>query len=162
MAAEKKQEEQEEKKDGEQKKSFPVKAIVIGLLVLVVLGAAGGGGFWFYTQQTAKKEAAPKPAVAVMWAMEPFIVNLMDNNGERYLKLAIQLEISDPKGVAELDQMKPKLRDNVLDLLSAKSVKELMDMAGKQRLREEIAMRLNTFLTAGKVSKVYFTEFVIQ
>jgi flagellar FliL protein len=94
--------------------------------------------------------------------MDPFIVNLMDNNGERYLKLAIQLEISDPKGVAELDQMKPKLRDNVLDLLSAKSVKELMDMAGKQRLREEIAMRLNTFLTTGKVSKVYFTEFVIQ
>jgi flagellar FliL protein len=37
-----------------------------------------------------------------------------------------------------------------------------MDMAGKQRLREEIAMRLNTFLTTGKVSKVYFTEFVIQ
>jgi len=139
-----------------------MKAIIIGVVALIVLGAAGGGGFWWYTQANAKQEAAPKPVQPVMWAMEPFIVNLADNNGERYLKLAVQLEISDPKGVSELDQLKPKLRDNVLDLLSAKSFKELADMAGKQRLREEIAMRLNSFLTAGKVSRVYFTEFVIQ
>jgi len=162
MAAEKRNEETEEKKGEEVKKSSPVKAIVLGLVALVVIGAAAGGGFWWYFQSAGHKEAAPKAVAPVMWAMEPFVVNLMDNNGERYLKLALQLEISDPKGVAELDQLKPKLRDNVLDLLSAKSFKELMDMAGKQRLREEIAMRLNSFLTAAKVSKVYFTEFVIQ
>lgn len=160
--AEKMRDEAEEKKGEETPKQAPVKAIIIGVVVLVLLGAAGGGGFWWYSQAAVKKEAAPQPAVSVMWAMDPFVVNLMDNNGERYLKLALQLEITDAKGVAELDQLKPKLRDNVLDLLSAKSFKELMDMPGKQRLREEIAMRLNAFLTTAKVSKVYFTEFVIQ
>jgi flagellar FliL protein len=37
-----------------------------------------------------------------------------------------------------------------------------MDISGKQRLREEIMVRLNSFLTGGKIVKVYFTEFVIQ
>ena len=35
-------------------------------------------------------------------------------------------------------------------------------MVGKQRLRDEITMRLNSFLSGGKIVKVYFTEFVIQ
>jgi len=47
-------------------------------------------------------------------------------------------------------------------LLGAKTYRELMDTAGKQRLREEIAMRLNSFLPNAKVTQVYFTEFVIQ
>jgi len=37
-----------------------------------------------------------------------------------------------------------------------------MEPAGKQRLRDEIVLRLNSFLTKGKVLKVYFTEFIVQ
>jgi len=58
--------------------------------------------------------------------------------------------------------LKPKLRDNILDLLTAKTFAELMDTGGKQKLRDEVAMRLNAFLTKGKIVRVYFTEFVIQ
>jgi flagellar FliL protein len=35
-------------------------------------------------------------------------------------------------------------------------------MGGKQRLRDEVAVRVNSYLTKGKVVKVYFTDFVIQ
>jgi flagellar FliL protein len=94
--------------------------------------------------------------------MDPFIVNLVDNNGERYLKISVELEVSDKNVVPELNKLKPKLRDNILDLLTAKSYKDLVDMMGKQRLRDEIMMRLNSFLSGGKITKVYFTEFVIQ
>ena len=38
----------------------------------------------------------------------------------------------------------------------------IMDLAGKQRLREDIAGRINNILQKGKVTKVYFTDFVIQ
>jgi flagellar FliL protein len=54
------------------------------------------------------------------------------------------------------------LRDSILDLLTPKTYKELMDLAGKQRLREDIAGRVNNALSKGKVTRVYFTEFVIQ
>ena len=84
------------------------------------------------------------------------------NQGERYLKLIMQLEISDPLAIKELDMLKPRMRDNILDLLSAKTYKELMDVGGKQRLREEILMRLNSIVSTTKITKVYFTEFVVQ
>ena len=103
-----------------------------------------------------------KPAVITIWPMEAFVVNIADVGGERYLKLVIQLELSEPGAVAELEQIKPRLRDSILDLLTPKTYKELMDLAGKQRLREDIAGRVNNALSKGKVTKVYFTEFVVQ
>jgi flagellar FliL protein len=137
--------------------------IIIGIVVLVLGGGAGGAYYYFVKMAAPKKEAAQqKPPIGALWAMEPFIVNLIDNEGQRYLKAVIQLEVSDPLTVAELDQIKPKIRDNILDLLSAKSYKDLMETGGKQRLREEIQMRVNSYLTKGKVEKVYFLDFVIQ
>ena len=163
MAKEEKIEQEEAQPNQGKKKGSALKWIAIGGVGLMVLAAAGGGG-WYYLNkvQSAKKETAKAPAIGTLWPMEPFIVNLADSNGERYLKLVIQLEVSDPLCIAELDQLKPKLRDNVLDLLSVKTFKELIELAGKQKLREEMVMRLNSFLTKGKIDKVYFTEFVIQ
>lgn len=138
-----------------------VKWIIIGLSVLIVI-AGGTFGALYFTQKSAPKAAAKAAPATAMWAMEPFIVNLIDNQGERYLKVIIEIEVSDQGCLAELNQIKPKLRDNVLDLLTSKSYKELVDIVGKQRLRDEIGMRLGNFLTTGKIVKVYFTEFVVQ
>ncbi len=159
-----KEEEQQAQQPEVKKKGSFVKWILIGLVLLVVLGTLAGGGAFFYFKVTGDKKAAPahQAAAGIFWPMEPFIVNLVDNNGERYLKVILQLEVNDQAALAELDAFKPKLRDNILDLLSVKSYKELIDVGGKQRLRDEIAMRLNSFLAKGKVVKVYFTEFVIQ
>jgi flagellar protein FliL len=158
-------EEKEEKKveEGSQpagKKSLK-KWIIIGAVVLIVI-AGGTGGLLFYTSKHDGKHEAAKQAVSALWTMDPFIVNLIDNQGERYLKVIIEIEVSDKECLEELNQIKPKLRDNILDLLTAKSYKELVDIVGKQRLRDEIAMRLNNFMTKGKIVKVYFTEFVVQ
>jgi flagellar basal body-associated protein FliL len=43
-----------------------------------------------------------------------------------------------------------------------KNFKDLNNFEGKQRLKEEIAMRVNTHLTKGKVVQVFFTDFVVQ
>ena len=148
----------------EKKKKPIVKIIIIAVVVLVVVaGGVAGGLYYFGKAGVAHKAAAPPPpAIGALWPMEPFIVNLLDNQGERYLKIIMQLEVSNQLVVAELEQLKPKLRDNVLDLLTAKTYSELMDMGGKQRLRDEVAIRVNSYLTKGKVVKVYFTDFVIQ
>ncbi len=146
------------------KKKFSVKIVIIAVSLVILVAAIGGGAFYFTQSAAAKKTAAPpaRPLIGALWPMEPFIVNLLDNQGERYLKVAMQLEVSDQTAIAELEQLKPKLRDNVLDLLTAKTYSELIDLPGKQRLREELATRLNSYLTKGKIAKVYFTDFVIQ
>ena len=147
------------------KKRPIMKIIVIVLSTLVVLGAGTVGALYFYSRSGAAKKAetpAPPPIVGAFWSIEPFIVNLSDNQGERYLKVVMQMEVSDLTVSPQLDQLRPKIRDNILDLLTAKTYGELMEMGGKQRLRDEIVIRLNSFLTQGKIVRVYFTEFVIQ
>ena len=146
------------------KKSGVVKWIIIGVVLLIVIAGAVGGGLYYVrsTETVKKKPEAPPPIIGMLWPMEPFIVNLRDNNGERYLKVVMQLEVSQPAVVSELDLLKPKLRDSTLDLLGAKSYQELQDLSGKQKLRDDIMIRLNSFLTSGKIVRIYFTEFVIQ
>lgn len=148
------------------KKKPIVKIIVIALAALVVIGAVTVGAIYFFSRSGSAKKveapAVPPPAAVALWSIEPFIVNLADNQGERYLKVVMQMEVSDMTVSVEMDQLKPKLRDNILDLLTAKTYSELMDMGGKQRLRDEIVTRLNSFITKGKIVRVYFTEFVIQ
>jgi flagellar FliL protein len=150
----------------QEKKKFPVKLIIIILVALLVVGGGVAGGLYFFGHKggDGKKEAekpAP-PLVGPLWALDPFIVNLADNQGERYLKVVMQLELSDPLVTAEVEILKPRIRDNILDLLTAKTYSDLMESAGKQHLRDEIVLRVNSFLTKGKIVKVYFTEFVVQ
>jgi flagellar FliL protein len=147
---------------GKKKRSY-WKWFVRGFLVIALLAGGVLGGKYYLDQSAAKKAAAQKNANATaVWAMDAFIVNLMDNGGERYLKVVLQLELSDPEVIPELKEMKPKLRDAVLGILTSKSLKDISTTEGKQRLKEEIAYRLNSHLSKGKILQVYFTDFVIQ
>jgi len=144
------------------KKSPLLKYIIVGIVVLIVLGAGIGGTAFFMNKSAEKKQAAVTPAIGPLWSMDALIVNLADNNGERYLKLVMQMEVTSPEASKEMDIIKPKLRDSIVDLLSNKAYKDLADNIGKQRLRDEIMLRGNSMLMQGKITRVYFTEFVIQ
>ncbi len=144
------------------KKSSMMKFVIIGVIVLVVLGGGIGGAVFFMSKSGEKKPVAQAPAIGPMWAMDALVINLADNNGERYLKLVMQLELTSPDASKELDILKPKFRDSIVDLLSNKTYKDLADNIGKQRLRDEVMLRGNSMLMQGKINKVYFTEFVIQ
>lgn len=170
MAAAEKKKGEEEQTGQDQpvaKKSSALKMIIIILVILIALGGAGAGAyiFLFKSKQSdsAKKSTEQiKPKVAIFWPMEPFVVNLIDNEAERYAKVVLQLELSDQSVFDELNLIKPKVRDSIIDLLSSKNYKEMMDPIGRQRLRDEIAMRVSALLNKGKVMRVYFTDFVIQ
>lgn len=144
------------------KKNSSFKLIIIISVALVVVAAGAVGGYFLMTKTDTKKPLPEKPAVISVWPMDAFVVNIAETNGERYLKIVIQLEVSDPGVGPELEQLKPRIRDSILDLLTPKTFKDLIDPAGKQRLREDIAGRINNILQRGKVTKVYFTDFVIQ
>lgn len=146
------------------KKGAIVKWLIIGIAGLVLIGGGLAGGLYYLKvlapgHQDSKGESLKE---TLLWPMEPFIVNLADNSGERYLKAVVQLEVSEQENATVMDSLKPKFRDCVLDILTAKSATELMDLNGKQRLRDDIASRLNKYLPKGRIVRVYFTEFVIQ
>jgi flagellar FliL protein len=54
------------------------------------------------------------------------------------------------------------LRDAVLLILSTKGLKDIKTSHGKIVLKDELLMRLNSFLSTGLIRNIYFTSFVIQ
>jgi flagellar FliL protein len=158
-----KPEEQAAEGGKEKKEGSKLKWIIIGVVIVLVLGGSGAGAYFFLNKSTNKEaQALPKPPIGAVWAPDVFIINLADAEADRYLKVVMNFELSDPLAVAELDVMKPKVRDMVLGVLTVKGFKDVNNFEGKQRLKEEIAMRLNSQLTKGKVVQVYFTDFVVQ
>ena len=151
-------------KDSKKSSSF-LKWVVI-VFAIVALGAAVFGGWRYYTTHFStppKKEAKqPVKVKRVFWPINSIIVNLMDDNGGRYLKITIQLELSNKDCISELNSLKPEIMDSLLGLLSSKTYKDIATFEGKQRLKDEIALRLNNYLSKGQITKVYFTEFIIQ
>ncbi|MCX7982195.1 MAG: flagellar basal body-associated FliL family protein [Syntrophales bacterium] len=150
----------------EGKKKSPLMLIILVILLLLMLVAVGVGAALYFMKQPSeaeKKKTAPvTAAIGPMWTMDSMIVNLADQGGERYIKVSMQFELNSPEVAKELDLVKPKIKDMAIDLLSSKTYAELADNAGKQRLREELMFKANSIITQGKITKVYFTEFVIQ
>ncbi|MFQ5479827.1 MAG: flagellar basal body-associated protein FliL [Thermodesulfobacteriota bacterium] len=94
--------------------------------------------------------------------LAPFVVNLQDNIGTRYLKLTVKLELADSEVETELKGQLPKVRDALIILLSSKNYSEIGTVEGKYRLRDEIVKRINRLLRETSVKGAYFTDFVIQ
>ncbi|MCH8157246.1 MAG: flagellar basal body-associated FliL family protein, partial [Nitrospinae bacterium] len=166
-------EEVEAEETVEEKKSPIVKII---LIVVGVLALAGGGYFAYTNFFQEKAVEAPaeggKPAegeveeeaadLGVMFSLNPFIVNLADSGGKRFLKVTIALELSTQEVHAELKENLHKITDSILVLLSSKTFEDVYSVQGKFKLKDEIATRVNRFLIVGHVKDAYFTEFVIQ
>lgn len=172
MAAE--EEKTTEESGGKKKKGGKLKLIIIVVVLLVILG---GGGFLAYKLflapkdagaaggEVAKKESVATPVneVGVLYPLETFIVNMADNDGTRYLKVTIQLELDNTEKLKEeMDKRVPQLRDAILTILSAKTYEEVSSAQGKLVLKQEIQRRINSLLPFGQITNVYFTEFVSQ
>ena len=167
---------EEDKVEGEQepKKKGSKKVIIILISVLVIFLGLAGGGYFVWSkyispaigldEETSKavKKAEPKDEIGTMFPLEPFIVNLADSSGKRFLKTTMELELSDEALAEEIKARLPQIKDSILLLLSSKNFNDIYTVHGKIKLREEIIIRVNTFIKHGIIRNVYFTEFVIQ
>jgi flagellar FliL protein len=72
------------------------------------------------------------------------------------------MELNSKDLVPEIESRMPQLTDSVIMLLSSRSFADIANYEGKDRMRNEIMLRLNSFLTTGFIRRIYFTEFVMQ
>ncbi|CAH2029996.1 flagellar basal body-associated FliL family protein [Trichlorobacter ammonificans] len=105
---------------------------------------------------------APAAGVSTVFSLEPFIVNIYDGQELRYLKVKIEMEMANPAVKAELEGRLAAIRDAILVLLTTKTLQDVQDVQGKNQLREEILAAISKIVAQGKVTKVYFTDFVVQ
>ncbi len=131
-----------EENEEKPKKKITLLFIIIG----VVLVVAGVGGFFAYTKFMApepaidqaqlekeKKEAAN--AFGEMFELQPFVVNLADPKGKRYLKLKVTLELESADVVEKTEKARPKMRDTVIMMLTSLTFEEVMTPEGKLRVK---------------------------
>ena len=99
------------------------------------------------------------PFLSKLVPLETFLVNLAGTR-DKLAKVNIELSVNNGEVQKEIEQIKPKIRDTILVILSSKSYAQVSSVEGKDSLREEIKDSLNLILRRGKVEKVYFTEFL--
>ena len=148
--------------------------IVIIAAVILVLGVIGGGFFFMWKMMTttlqqnqvtveetvAEEEQAN--AIKPLYSMDTFIVNLADQGGKRYLRVTMELEIDAIEVTEEINQRLPQLRNTILMIVPSKTYEDIGTAQGKSALRDELMTQLNTFLSTGQITNIYFTEFVVQ
>lgn len=96
------------------------------------------------------------------YSLDSFIVNLADPGGRRYLNIRIVLELDDKEFAESLKKQVPEIRDKILMILPTKTFKEIQSVEGKNSLRTAIIAELNNIIQEGKITNLYFQEFVVQ
>ena len=154
----------------EEVKKGSLKKLIVMCLVLAILGGGGFAGWKFFlankmsSSEDGSDNVKVKESTAsgILFKMEPFIVNLLDQDGKRYLKTQFQVEVDGEEVKKELQARTPHVRDAILLLLTSKSFSQIGDPRGKLELRSELIERINSVLKSGTIRTVYFTEFVVQ
>jgi len=147
------------------------RGLLIGAAIALVL--AVGGGAWYMlgrapADATVASATVRQPGVFV--DLDPFTVNLADSGGERFAQVGLVLEVADTVSVTHIEKDMPRLRNEVLLLLSSKTGDELLTVAGKQALAAEIGTLAGAAAgwspgTAGRtnpVAAVHFSKFIVQ
>ena len=162
--------EQEEEKQG---KAFPVKIVIMTIVFLFLFG----GGFFIWRGGLLAKflgdeetgmvddtttEEEGGGGIGPIFSLDTFIVNLVGRQGKSYLKVKLDLELENARVSETLNLRLPQFRDAVITLLSNKRFEDINTLEGKFQLRAEIISKLNQFLRAGKITNIYFTDFIIQ
>lgn len=153
--------------EGQEAEPAPKKGKGMMLIIIIVVGVLvlGGGAFFAVKMlggKGEKKDEPKKEEVSAMLVLDPFVVNLHDPSGARFLKVSIQLELSSAALLEKAKAKVPQLRDSVITLLTSKTADAVMSPEGKLQIKDEISLRSNQVLGENSVKNVFLTDFVMQ
>ncbi|MBN2654445.1 MAG: flagellar basal body-associated FliL family protein [Nitrospirae bacterium] len=152
--------------DGQEPETAPKKGKGMMLIIIIVAGVLVLGGAAFFVVRmlggSEKKEEVKKEESTAMLVMEPFVVNLYDPSGARFLKVSIQIELSSAEILEKAKAKTPQLRDSVITLLTSKTADSVMSPEGKLQIKDEISLRATQIIGENSVKNVFLTDFVMQ
>jgi flagellar FliL protein len=172
----------EEVEEVEEKKSGGNMVLILIVVLLVVLLVGGGLAAFFLlgsddeamrsqpqqsaqsapTKRKASRRSSDYLTIGPMYPMSQFVVNLLSESGGKYLKVALDIELSEEELASEMDMKKSLIRDIIIRSLSSKTFEEVSTMKGKDRLKDEIVNSINDVLADGQINNIFFTDFVVQ
>ena len=142
------------------------------LIPLILLGS-GGGGVVAYSQYasiatmgyegpvTEEEEEEPIEYGEFM-EMESLIINPFGTDGKRYLMIKIGLESNTAKALEAVKEKAVVVRDAILKDLSSRTVAELASIEHRSQIKDGLREVINEILEKGEVTRLYFTQYVLQ
>ena len=147
------------------KKGGAMKWLLIGSLVVMLGGA--GAAWWMLGGSTTEAAETTETELSSrgVFAFEPFLVNLADDGGQRFLKVTISLVVDSPeeaKHIEETPVIVAHVRSAIIEVLTQQTAPALVTPDGKTALKQAIKERTSPLLPEKKVLDVLFSEFVVQ
>ena len=149
--------------------------IIVAVVSVLVMGAMGAGFMVIWSKvsnmgpATGQADAGEvdeaadvNTSIGPIRSLMPFVVNLNEDGGKRYLRVTMDLELSTEALGDEITKRLPQVRNSMLMILPSKKYEDISTIEGKNKLRDEIMVSLNEILQSGTVNNLYFTEFVVQ
>jgi flagellar FliL protein len=153
--------------------------LIVGIVVAVLVLAGGGAAAWYFLRAANpapanapagaaaapdKKAADVKPPTFV--TLEPFTVNLQQENGEHFLQTGIVVQVADAKASDAMKTYMPIIRSKILLLLSSKAPSELASLDGKKKLVADLIATVRESIPGTTpdrgIENAYISSFVIQ
>jgi flagellar FliL protein len=162
------------------KKANAVLITIIIMLVLTII--AGAGAYYFFNSKEesvsqtipkdittqniqeieTEKKAESLSKIGPLYPLDKFTLNLISDQGNVYLLVKLDLELSTKELKNELDAKNAVIRDAIIRILTSKTLEDLSSDEGKERAIDEIINDLNSMLHDGYIKNIYITKFVIQ
>ena len=178
MAEDQKKQEEKEKRRLKMP-SFSLKKIIAMLPTIILVGnviAMGLATYYAYmgtiglTPEKIREMDARKYVYneeifndrPVTYSLDPFTVNLADQDDQRIVQVKVTLEMLNEDGFEEVVSMGAHARDTIVTILNGKKFPELQTIQGKLFLKDEISVALNKQLKRSFIKDVYFSRFVLQ
>jgi flagellar FliL protein len=142
---------------------------IIATVAVVLLLGGGAAAYWMYAgaspEQPADAEAQEEEGPGAAVTLEPFVVNLADPGGSRFLRVAMSLIVADEEKAAEVGEsavIKARVRSAILEQLALQHADQLVTPEGKTELKKTIAEHAAHVVEGLEVKDVLFSEFVVQ
>ncbi|MEG6617321.1 flagellar basal body-associated FliL family protein [Peptococcaceae bacterium 1198_IL3148] len=145
----------------EKKSRFSAKTVIVILLLLNMLVAGGIAGYFFLLNPA---DSAPKPPEMATSELGEMLINLADPGGIHYLRFTAVMEYpkEEKELVDELQQKNHVIKDTVIRLLRSKKLAEVQPPESIDNVQREMTEAINEKLEHGKLSRIYFTEYLTQ
>lgn len=130
---------------------------IVGIAVLIVIVACACG-YYYVGMKNPAGQMTKKDMKSV--TLPSVTVNLEDAG---YIKTTITLEYPSSKKLDdELAKNLYKVKDSVIRVLRNTTADSLKNPQETEALKQSLLKEINSTLTSGKVTGLYFEEFIVQ
>jgi len=159
---------------------------MIVLAVVALLTSVGGSLVahtqynWLSTQASSLKKTSGQPSgesdgdgdggenanvpveFGSFYEVQNMIVNPAGSQGSRYLMVNLGFESDEEAVITELEDKEVVVRDKVIKMLSEFTVPELANIDRRDSIKDTLRTSVNQVLQEGQVTRLYFTQYVLQ